>query len=295
MKNHSNLYFVICISSWLIGQTVSDYPYTGVGGSASVGTMASARGGIHSLFHNPATLTEVSDHIVNVGSSELYGIPYTHAGWINHIKGVGVLGISTEFSKVTFQDVDLSREQRIGISHGFYLQQDRNSTLALGATLNRFSWTLGPSAGIAGDGSDGIPGGMSTAWGLDVGVIGVLRKKHRVGAFVKNAVSSTIGSDGTEQPLPKRISAGISYTPFSGLMTSFLFERVLGKNIQIKGSVHFDVNPTLRVITGVQSNPNRLGTGFIVSFSRIKIGYALLTHPVLPVVHQTELTYIFQE
>ena len=131
--------------------------------------------------------------------------------------------------------------------------------------------------------------------GFDVGVIGVLRKKHRVGAFVKNAVSSTIGSDGTEQPLPKRISAGISYTPFSGLMTSFLFERVLGKDIQIKGSVHFDVNPTLRVITGVQSNPNRLGTGFIVSFSRIKIGYALLTHPVLPVVHQTELTYIFQE
>ena len=126
MKNRSNFYFIICVSSWLIGQTVSDYPYTGVNGSASVGTMASATGGIHSLFHNPATLTEVSDHIVSVGSGELYGIPYTHAGWVNHVNGIGVLGISTEFSKVAFQEVDLSKEQRIGISHGFYLQQDRN-------------------------------------------------------------------------------------------------------------------------------------------------------------------------
>lgn len=295
MKLSINFLFSLLILSGLLGQTMSDYPFTGVSGSASVGTMAPASGGSHSLYHNPATMTEVSEHLLNVGTTELYGIPYTHAGWINNIKGIGVVGISTEFSKVTYQDIDLSKEQRFGISHGFYLQEDRNSTLAMGATLNHFSWTIGPSAGTTGDGSDGIPGEMSTGWGLDIGIIGVLRNKHRVGAFIKNAVQSTMGSGGTEQGLPKRLSAGISYTPFSGLMTSFLFERVLGKDIQIKGSVHFDVNSSLRIITGVQSNPNRLGAGFIVSISRIEIGYALLTHPVLPVVHQTGLTYLFQD
>ncbi|MDP6755163.1 MAG: hypothetical protein QF769_03505 [Candidatus Marinimicrobia bacterium] len=286
--------FILLIVSGLTGQTVSDYPFTGVLGSASVGTMTSATGGIHSLYHNPATMVDVTDHIINVGSAEIYGIPYTHVGWINKLSGFGVIGLSTEFSKVNYQKIDLSKEQRMGISHGFHLQKDKNSELALGLTLNHFSWTLGPSAGTAGDGSDGIQGGMSTAWGLDFGVIGVLRNKHRVGAMVKNLISTPIGTGGSEQSLPKRLSAGVSYTPFSGLQTSFLFERIIGRDLQIKGSVQFKVNSAIQVITGIQSNPNRLGAGFIVSFSRINIGYALLTHPVLPLVHQTEISYKFQ-
>ena len=286
---------VLLVLSIIYPQTVSDYPYTGVGGSASVGTMSVARGGTHSLYHNPATLVEISDHIINVGSAEVFGIPYTHIGWINNVKGIGVVGVSSEFSKVSYKDIVLSKEQRIGISHGFYLQKDRNSSLSVGATLNHFSWTLGPSAGTVGDGSDGIPGGMSKAWGLDLGVISVLRKKHRIGAYLKNAISSTIGEGGTEQKLPKRLSAGIAYNPFDGLMTSFLFERLSNQNIQIKGSINFDINSSVSSIVGVQSNPNRLGAGLFVKFSRIEIGYALLTHPVLPIVHQTGITYKFQE
>jgi len=295
LSQRISVLFSLLMTNVILGQSVSDYAYTGVSGSASVGTMAPTTGGIHSLFHNPATLSEVSDKVLNVGTAELYGIPYTHAGWIQSFKGLGVIGVSTEISKVTFEKVELSTEQRIGISHGFNLQKDKNSTLALGVTLNHFSWILGHSAGTAGDGSDGIPGGMSNSWGLDVGVIGSLRDKHRVGAMIKNAVSSTIGSGGTEQSLPKRLSAGVSYTPFKGLMTSFLFERALGKDIQIKGSIHFDVSPSIHIIAGVQSNPNRLGIGGFLSVSKIKIGYALLTHPVLPIVHQTGLIYNFSD
>ena len=295
MKEIKFLAFFVFSFSIIYPQTVSDYPFTGVHGSASVGTMSVAKGGSHSLYHNPATLVEISDHILNVGSAEVFSVPYTHIGWINSINGIGVIGLSSEFSKVSYNNIELSKEQRTGISHGFYLQKDRNSSLAIGTTLNYFSLTLGSSAGTMGDGTDGILGGTSKSWGMDIGIIGILRDKHRIGAYYKNAISSSIGSGGTEQNLPKRLSAGIAYNPFEGLVTSFVFERLSGKIMQLKGSVNFKINSSISSIIGVQSNPNRLGAGIFFSFSRINIGYALLTHPVLPVVHQTGITYKFKE
>ena len=154
-------------------------------------------------------------------------------------------------------------------------------------------WDLGKSAGVSGDGSDGLELGSINSITVDFGVLASLREKYRFGVFLKNINSGALGKGITRQVLPRRINVGITYMPMTGLTTSIVSEHLLGRDdMQIKGAVKFTLNPHIKLYASAQSNPNRLGLGVTFASTNQSISYGLLTHPVLPITHQFNIGII---
>jgi hypothetical protein len=188
----------------------------------------------------------------------------------------------------------LSTEQIFSIGHGFNLQKDKNSQLSFGVVANYIQWSLGKSAGVSGDGSDGLDLGTLNTTSIDLGFIASLGGKYRCGAYIKNINSAAVGRGMTRTILPRRLNAGVTYSPIPMLATSFSMERLLGNSdIQIKGGLKYSLNSMINLMMGVQANPNRFGIGAKFKFSNQTLIYGLLTHPVLPITHQLSLGLSF--
>jgi hypothetical protein len=187
----------------------------------------------------------------------------------------------------------LSTEQTLSIAQGFDLQHDKNSHLSIGYTANFVQWDLGKSAGVSGDGSDGLELGSINSITINFGVLASLREKYRFGVFLKNINSGALGNGMTRQVLPRRINTGITYMPMQGLATSIVSEHLLGRDdMQIKGAVKYALNPHIKIYAGAQSNPNRFGLGATFTSINQSISYGVLTHPVLPITHQINIGII---
>ena len=288
---------IILAFSFSYSQVASDYSYTGAKATALSGATVAHKGNNSSVFHNPAGLSEISSSELSVGVSNLYNLsflPFSHIATSFNVKNIGKFGLSFKQMSVKYGDNTLSSEQDIGISHGFYLQKDRNSQLSLGYTLHLYNWNLGASAGQSGDGSDGIPKGSVSASGIDIGILAVLREKYRVGVMMTNVNSPEIGRGISAQPLPRRINAGIALIPYQNVTTSLAMERTLGsKDKQIKAGIEYKLNQFVLLRVGTQSNPNRIGAGFKLQYADIDFSYGMLTHPILPLTHQYNIGFQF--
>ena len=269
---------------------VSDNTYTSAEASAMAGAIVAERGNDWSIFHNPAGLTEIDKSHFAVGGGKLYGynwLQFYHLNAIISIPIFGNTGFSLQQLETKYKDNRLAVEQTFSIAHAVELQHDKNSHLAIGLTANFINWDLANSAGISGDGSDGLDLNSINSATLDLGIIASLREKYHFGAFLKNINSGAIGRGMTRQVLPRRINIGITYMPITGLTTSIVSEHLFGRDEnQIKGAIKYKLNSYLRIYSGAQSNPNRFGLGFTFILNRQSISYGLITHPVMPITHQ---------
>jgi hypothetical protein len=188
----------------------------------------------------------------------------------------------------------LSTEKTLSVGQGFNLQKDKNSQLSFGLVANYVQWDLGKSAGMNGDGTDGLDFGSLNTVTIDLGFIASLRNKYRCGVYIKNINSGAIGTGMTRTVLPRRLNAGVTYLPISTLSTSISMERLLGDNdIQIKGGLQYSLNSMIYLMMGAQANPNRFGIGAKFKFINQTLTYGLLTHPVLPITHRLSLDLSF--
>jgi len=288
--------YCILLFAPLFTQTVSDNAYIHAEASAMAGAVVAEAGSNWSIFHNPAGITEVDWLQVSFGGGRLYGyewLPASNLSCTVPIPIIGTIGIAFQHLETKYSGKTLSKEQTLSIAQGFELQHDKNSHLAIGYTANFVQWDLGKSAGVSGDGSDGLELGSVNAATVDFGVLASLREKYRFGVFLKNINSGALGKGITRQVLPRRINAGITYMPMTGLATSIVSEHLLGRDeMQIKGAVKYTLNPHIKIYAGAQSNPNRFGLGTTFTFTNQSISYGLLTHPVLPITHQINIGII---
>ena len=289
-------FLLLLFLSFPLAQTISDYAYTHAEVSAMAGAVAAEAGSNWSIFHNPAGITEVDGLQVSLGGGRLYGydwLPASNLSCTAPIPIIGTMGFAFQQLEAKYSGKTLSKEQTLSIAQGFDLQHDKNSRLAIGYTANFVQWDLGKSAGVSGDGSDGLELGSINSITLDFGVLASLREKYRFGVFLKNINSGALGKGITRQVLPRRINAGITYMPMTGLATSIVSEHLLGRDdMQIKGAVKYTLNPHIKIYAGAQSNPNRFGLGATFTSTNQSISYGLLTHPVLPITHQINIGII---
>ena len=288
-------FLFLFILSFSFAQTVSDYAYTHAKVAAMAGAVVAEAGRNWSIFHNPAGITEVNGIHLSAGSGNLFGfkwLPTYNLGGTTPLPVIGKIGFAFQQLKTKYSGKTLSKEQTLSIAQGFDLQHDKNSHLAIGYTANFVQWDLGRSAGVSGDGSDGLKLGSVNAVTVDFGVLASLREKYRFGVMLKNINSGALGKGMTRQVLQRRINVGITYMPMTGLATSIVSEHLLGRDdMQIKGAVKYTLNPHIKIYAGAQSNPNRLGVGATLALNRQSVSYGLLTHPVLPMTHQFSLGY----
>ena len=287
-------FLLLFLLSFPFAQTVSDYSYTYAEVSAMAGAVVAEPGSNWSIFHNPAGITEVDGIHLSAGSGNLYGfkwLPTYNLSGNVPLPVFGKIGFALQQLETKYNGTVLSTEQILSFAQGFELQHDKNSRLSIGYTANFIQWNLAKSAGVSGNGSDGLSLGSIHAVTIDLGVLASLRKKYRFGVLLKNINSGALGKGITRQVLPRRINAGITYIPIPGLSTSIVSEHLLGReDLQMKGAIRYTLNPFLELYAGAQSNPNRFGLGItLLGTSRQSISYGLLTHPVLSMTHQINI------
>ena len=287
---------LLLLASFLFPQ-VSDNAYLTTESSAMVGSNVAGFGSSNSIFNNPAGLSDLKDIQLSTGGGNLYGFSWLPSYYLTINTPIPIFGnvsFGIQQLKTKSGSATLSTEHTLSMGRGFNLQKDKNSQLSFGAVANYVQWELGQSAGVSGDGSDGLNLGTLNTISIDLGFIASLGVKYRCGVYIKNINSATIGTGMTRAVLPRRLNAGVTYLPISTLSTSISMERLLGySDIQIKGGLQYSLNSMINLMMAVQANPNRLGIGAKFKFTNQTITYGLITHPVLPITHQLSLGFSF--
>jgi len=251
----------------------------------------------NALFTNPAALVDVEERSVIAGYQNLFGqsfLPYTVFGVSSALPGAwGTVGFSLENSGVTYQDTSLSNEMAVGFSHGFYIMKDRLSALAFGYTIKYYSLDFGTSAGYSGTGEGGLDLGSGSTFGIDVAMRANLSARHWGAVVVKNINQPRIGQNSAKVDLPREIQAGIGYTPYHRVWTTFSLVSTVGHDTQFHAGLEYGVSEMFTLLAGIQSSPNRVGLGFNAQLLGLNLEYGLLSHPVLPETHQFTLQYRF--
>jgi len=276
---------------------VSDNAYLTTESSTMMGSNVAGFGSSNSIFNNPAGLSDVEDIQLSTGGGNLYGFSWLPSYYFSVNAPIPALGnVSFGFQQLKTESGStiLSTEKTLSVGQGFNLQKDKNSQLSFGLVANYVQWDLGKSAGMNGDGTDGLDFGSLNTVTIDLGFIASLRNKYRCGVYIKNMNSGAIGTGMTRTVLPRRLNAGVTYLPISTLSTSISMERLLGDNdIQIKGGLQYSLNSMIYLMMGAQANPNRFGIGAKFKFINQTLTYGLLTHPVLPITHRLSLDLSF--
>ena len=276
---------------------VSDNAYLTTESSTMMGSNVAGFGSSNSIFNNPAGLSDVEDIQLSTGGGNLYGFSWLPSYYFSVNAPIPALGnVSFGFQQLKTESGStiLSTEKTLSVGQGFNLQKDKNSQLSFGLVANYVQWDLGKSAGMNGDGTDGLDFGSLNTVTIDLGFIASLRNKYRCGVYIKNINSGAIGTGMTRTVLPRRLNAGVTYLPISTLSTSISMERLLGDNdIQIKGGLQYSLNSMIYLMMGAQANPNRFGIGAKFKFINQTLTYGLLTHPVLPITHRLSLDLSF--
>ena len=287
---------LLLFASFIFTQ-VSDNAYLTTESSAMVGSNVAGFGSSNSIFNNPAGLSNLEDIQLSTGGGNLYGFSWLPSYYFSINAPIPVLkNISFGFQQLKTKSgsATLSTEQTLSMGHGFNLQKDKNSQLSFGAVANYVQWTLGQSAGVSGDGSDGLNLGKLNTISVDFGFIASLGSKYRCGVYIKNMNSAAVGTGMTRAVLPRRLNAGVTYLPISTLSTSISMERLLGySDIQTKGGLQYSPNSMINLMMAIQVNPNRFGFGAKFKFINRTITYGLITHPVLPITHRLNLGLSF--
>ena len=287
---------IILLLASLVFTQVSDNAYITTESLAMVGSNVAEFGSSNSIFNNPAGLSGLESIHLSAGGGNLYGFSWLPSYYFSMNAPIPVFGnISLGYQQLKTKSgsATLSTESSLSIGQGINLQKDKNSQLSFGAVANYIQWDLGKSAGMSGDGSDGLNLGTLNTVTIDLGFIATLRHKYRCGVYIKNINSGAIGRGMTRTVLPRRLNAGVTYLPISTLSTSISMERLLGdSDIQIKGGLQYSLNSMINLMIGAQANPNRFGIGAKFKFINQTVTYGLITHPVLPITHQLSLGLI---
>ena len=286
------LFIMLINCGILFSQGTSDYPYLSAESSSLAGAIVSTKGGSWSLYSNPAGIIEVDDNIASIGYANLYGqtyLPMSSVGVIISSYDIN-FGLKYNSFKVDYNGNRLLSEDEIGISTAFNLLKDKQSSLSWGISGNFYIIEFGPSSGTLGDGSDGVDGKAITSLGFDLGLLATLRDKNRLGVFIKNINSPSIGRGISSQNLPQRIDIGISTIASEKLMITLSLEQLLSSHsTQFKTSIKYQISRLLCFNAGIQVNPNRFGIGFAYDSKLFSLSYGYLIHHILPETHHCNI------
>lgn len=190
------------------------------------------------------------------------------------------LGFSYRQFGVEYLDKKLLGESTFSGAYAVCLMKDIHSELYLGGNVNIYSLDFGSTGTMR--------LGEETTLGVDLGFLGVLRQRTRIGFFIKNINEPSVGK-GNREPLPQWISAGVAYEPYYGVLTELDVRSVRGENTEIHMGMQFDVTEFLGLRFGFQTQPNSLTGGLSVGVEALEVDYSYSSHSVLPGTHHVAL------
>jgi hypothetical protein len=190
------------------------------------------------------------------------------------------MAISVRHFGVEYQGANLETETTLAFSHAFPVLRDIHSRLYLAYGLNAYMLEFGTT--------QTMDLGSETTFGLDVGILGVLRERTRLGLYLHNVNEPSVGKYRSE-PIPQWVSAGVSYQPYYGVVTELDVRTMRGENIEVLVGMNFEVTEMLDVRFGFQTEPSTLAGGFTLKLRSFEVDYAYSTHSALPGTHHVAL------
>lgn len=238
-------------------------------------------------YSNPAGLAALKQYEFGFAIQRPYNMKFFRNGFLGVSiplpQQYGTLGLLAETFYVDYNGNQLSVENTIGLSHGFYLLNDIHSSLSVGYNLKYYYWDLGESVG-------GLELGSAGTFGVDVGLQASIYRRTQVGVYVYNINGPTIGSE-VAHDLPQRIVIGAAYKPYTGLTTSLAIEKLIGYDTQVQGGFEFFLVDWLALRAGTSTNPSRFSAGFGLLYGGFQLDYSFQTHDVLAETHKFGFIY----
>ena len=295
MKFIKTLLIITVLTSLAFAQVTSTLQTNTARSTALAGSHLASSETAELLFTNPALLAEYQGLGFIAGYQNLFSQSFLSQSAIGFAydtdRKLGNFGATTSTLATQSGGVNLAEETVMGLHYGTYLMKDRLSSLAMGVSLNYMQLVYGQSAGPSGDGSDGTNLGSTSRIGFDIGFLATLGKRHRAAALVKNVNNPAIGMDGYSTALPQTLIGGFAYAPIDEVLTTFSLNYISGQPVEFHGGLEYKLGPKYSILTGMQSQPNRLSAGLKLEIRGINIEYGVITHPVLPLTHAISMNF----
>ena len=231
------------------------------------------------IFYNPACLAGSVGADITASYLKPNGQDFESLTFLAAAVPIGSSqGVAASYRKfgVEYAGQDLLDESTLTLAHSITLMQDVHSSIAVGYGLNIYMLEFGRS--------QYVDLGRETTWGVDVGFLGTLRDRTRIGLLLKNLNQPEIGKNDSE-PLPQWIAAGVSYKPYYGVVTELDLRGLRGEDIEAHMGMQFGLTQFMDLRFGFQTGPNSLTGGFTVKVAPVEIDYAYSSHSVLPGTH----------
>ncbi|RLC49464.1 MAG: hypothetical protein DRZ79_05955 [Candidatus Cloacimonadota bacterium] len=240
-----------------------------------------------SIFYNPAGLSFAGNNIL-LSYTNRFGNDFEKLntiGFATHLPAkFGILGIGLQSFDVDYQNVKLLSEKTYALSHSFTLQKDVHSAIYFGYVFNLYHLSI-----------DGF--GNQPSLGINIGALAILHQRTKIGFSVSNLNNPKVGEDNASE-LPRKLALGISYEPYSGVITSLELKKTAGDDeteesgTEIHSGVEVKVHKMLALRFGVRTNPSSYSMGARFEIFNILVDYAFNTH-ILGDTHQFGIGYRF--
>jgi hypothetical protein len=285
-------WLILCtLLAWLVSNPAYGYVFDSMDVSSKArgmgGAWVASADDATAIFYNPACLIEATGPNAYATLLEPNGQSFEMLGFFAFGMPIGASqGLAASFRGfgVEYEDVDLLDEWTMSLSYAVTLMKDIHSSLHIGGTANVYSLSFA-STGT-------VDLGSATAYGIDIGILGILRDRTRIGFFLKNVNEPSMGKVNKEA-LPQWLSAGVSYRPYYGVVTEFDIRSMRGQDVEIHTGMQFAVTRFMDLRFGFQTEPSSLTGGFTLGVERAKLDYSYSSHSVLPGTHHVAVRAMF--
>ena len=235
----------------------------------------------NAIFYNPAGLHSAGNSII-VGYSKLFDNDFqvlnTVAFSMQLPRKFGTLGIGMQSLDVDFQDVNLMSEKIYALSHSFNILNDIHSNFDIGYTLNMYHLSI-----------DGF--GEQPAFGINLGALATVHQRTQIGFAITNLNNPSVGEDNAHD-LPQKMAMGISYHPYTDVITSLELKKTLNAKTEIHAGTEVKVVEMLYLRCGVRSEPTSYSMGARFDMYNIIVDYGFNTHTI-DATHHFSIGYKF--
>ncbi|MDD3803305.1 MAG: hypothetical protein PHW02_02830, partial [bacterium] len=249
--------------------------------------------GLDNVVANPASITGVKRMDAFLSYENLYS--FTHAasagfGYRFSSSAVGlkyseffVLGDYANEDSIIAENANLHTERTVQLSYGGNLQD----VISLGTTVNFLYLSQK---------NESQEDFSNMYYTVDAGLIGKIYERWLIGISVFNLTNTYINGylDTYRYYVERKVSAGLSFEPYTNLTTSFDISKVSEEPTSFGfGIIYGILKNTFEITTGVRSYPVSYGAGFKAKFDKLTVDYGYTGIAQMPSRHHIQLSYFF--